>query len=102
MQIDSSDEHFRKADLPIRKSLDPDSKMTAESWEHPEKQPVHNASTERGRKIEERYRQLEKAKWPIRESFESGSNETAKRHQAEEKQFTEIDSIDEGMQRNCT
>jgi hypothetical protein len=54
MQIDMSDEHFRNADFPIRKSLEPDSKMTLESWSQVEKHFVHSASTERGIKIDKR------------------------------------------------
>jgi hypothetical protein len=74
--------------------------MTLESSEQIEKQFVHNASTERGTKIEERHRQLEKAEGPIRESFEPGSNETAISCEESEKQFAESDSTDEGMQTN--
>jgi hypothetical protein len=53
MEIDESDEQFRKTPGSRHESLEPDSNVTCESEEHPPKHPWQSCSTEEGMKIDE-------------------------------------------------
>jgi hypothetical protein len=53
MQIDDSVSQQRNACPSMHKSREPDSNVTVEMAEHPQKQPLHSFSTEEGMQMDE-------------------------------------------------
>jgi hypothetical protein len=53
MQIDESDEHHEKADLPIHETLQPDSNVTVDRELHPRKHLGPRFLTDEGMQIDE-------------------------------------------------
>jgi hypothetical protein len=74
--MDKSDVHAENAESPIRDSFEPDSNITIESVQQPEKHFKPTTSTEAGMTMDESDRHSKKAKSPIRDTFEPDSNVT--------------------------
>jgi hypothetical protein len=76
MRIDESEGHWAKADSPIDKSFEGDSKVIAESFAQPEKQFLPRISTDDGIQTDERDVHLSNAPFSMRDSVEPDSKLT--------------------------
>jgi hypothetical protein len=87
MQIDESDEHRENAPFPIHDSRDPDSNVTVEREEHPQKQYSPTFVTDAGMQIDEIDKQSENASRSMHETLQPDSNLTLETVQQCEKQL---------------